>query len=69
MERGAIAAVFYFENPDPQKLAQALDEPAVLLFNDAPEQFGVFGRWLTNYLAGTAGEAAVTESIQYAPVW
>ncbi len=26
MERGAIAAVFCVENPDPQKLAQALDE-------------------------------------------
>ncbi|TVQ26281.1 MAG: hypothetical protein EA382_05775, partial [Spirochaetaceae bacterium] len=32
--------------------------------DEAPEQFEVFGRWLSNYLAGTAGEAAVTEQIR-----
>ena len=32
--------------------------------DEAPEQFEIFGRWLSNYLAGTAGEAAVIEPIR-----
>ncbi len=35
-----------------------------ILSDEAPEQFGVFGQWLTNYLAGIAGEAVVTEPIR-----
>ncbi len=63
----AVAAVFYVENADPQKLAETLDELMAILSDEAPEQFEIFGRWLSNYLAGTAGEAAVTEPIR--SVW
>ncbi|TVQ21177.1 MAG: hypothetical protein EA382_13990, partial [Spirochaetaceae bacterium] len=63
----AVAAVFYVENADPQKLAQTLDELMAILSDEAPEQFEVFGRWFSNYLAGTAGEAAITEPIR--SVW
>ena len=38
-----------------------------ILSDEAPELFEVFGRWLSNYLAGTAGEAAVVEPIR--SVW
>lgn len=62
----AVAAVFYVENSEPRKLAQTLDELVAILSDEAPEQFEVFGRWLGNYLAGTTGEAIVTEPIRSA---
>ncbi len=62
----AVAAVFYVENADPQKLAETLDELVAILSDEAPELFQVFGRWLANYLAGTTGEAAVIEPIRSA---
>ena len=63
----AVAAVFYVENADPQTLGQTLDELMTILSGEASELFDVFGRWLSNYLAGTAGEAAVVEPIR--SVW
>ena len=64
MERGAVAAVFYVENADPQKLAQTLDNLIAILSDGALEQFEAFWRWLSNYLADTAGDAGVTEPIR-----
>ncbi len=49
-----LPAVFpLLENADPDGLAETMDELMSILSQEAPEQFEVFGRWVTNYLAGT----------------
>ncbi len=43
-----------------------LDELMAILSDEAPEQFAVFGRWISNYLAGTTGATTVTRAIRSA---
>ena len=64
--RNAVSAVFYVENTDPEKLSETLDELMAILSDEAPEQFAVFGRWISNYLAGTTGAKTVTRAIRSA---
>lgn len=64
--RNAVSAVFYVENADPRKLSETLDDLIAILSDEAPEQFEVFGRWMSSYLAGTSAETAVTEPIRSA---
>ena len=45
---------------------ETLDELMAILSDEAPEQFEVFGRWISSYLAGTTGENTVTKAIRSA---
>ena len=48
------------------EIPETFDELMAILSDEAPEQFAVFGRWMSNYLAGTPAETEVTEPIRSA---
>ena len=62
----AVSAVFAVEGADPNEASQTLDEVMAILSGEAVEQLEVFGQWMTNYLAGTPAETAVTERLRSA---